>query len=48
MEYFHLLNVQKDIDIYLSSINVVQDKVELVCGLEGVVEADQERVLHVL
>ena len=33
---------------YLSSVDVVQDEIELVCGLEGVVEAHQEGMLDVL
>lgn len=33
---------------HLSTVDVVQHKVELVCGLEGVVQPHQERVLDVL
>ena len=33
---------------HLSSVDVVQDEVELVGRLEGVVQANQERVLDIL
>ncbi len=34
--------------MYLSSVDVVEDEVEFVGALEGVVEPDEERVRHVL
>lgn len=33
---------------YLSPVDIVEDKVELLWGLEGVVEAHQERMLQAL
>ncbi len=33
---------------YLSTIDVIQDKIQLLRGLKGVVQADQKRVLQAL
>lgn len=33
---------------HFSSIDEIQNKVELVCGLEGVVQSHQEWMLHIL
>lgn len=33
---------------HLSAIDVVQDKVEFICSLKGVMQAHQERMLDIL